>query len=152
ERNRDAFPKPPRLDLSPLERRALARAKLTTSELGDLSGEDVFRRTQGAIAPDRAEEIAALAAFQRLGSIGLECARDLVKLGLRRRDDLKGRDAIELYRSLCAMTNTRQDPCVEDVFRCAIAQVDHADLPEHLRAWHRWTPVRGLERGTMPDG
>jgi hypothetical protein len=146
-----ALSKPPRLDLSPAERRALARARLTTCELGDLSGEEVFRRTEGAIAPDRAEEIAALASFQRLGSVGLECARDFVKLGFSRRDELKGRDPVELYRRMCAITSTRQDPCVEDVFRCAIAQVDHADLPEEFRAWHRWTPLRGEAREALPD-
>jgi hypothetical protein len=143
--------KPPHLDLSDGERRALSRARVRTCEVGSMSGEELFRRTDGAIAPERADEIAALAAFQRLGSVGLECARDFVQLGMRRPEELKGRDPIELYDRLCKLTSSRQDPCVEDVLRCAIAQVEHPDLSEHWRAWHRWTPVRGKPRGTLPD-
>jgi predicted DNA-binding transcriptional regulator YafY len=143
--------KPPRLALTSSERRALSRAKLRTIDLGLLSGEEIFRHTGGAIAPERAEEIAALAAFQRLGSVGPECARDFVKLGMRELEDLRDADPSELYERLCELTSTRQDPCVEDVLRCAIAQVDHPDLPEAWRAWHRWTPLRGERRGTLPS-
>jgi predicted DNA-binding transcriptional regulator YafY len=143
--------KPPHLDLSDGERRALARARLRTCEIGSLSGEELFRRTDGAIAPERADEIAALAAFQRLGSVGLECARDFVQLGMRRLEELKGRDPIELYERLCKLTSSRQDPCVEDVLRCAIAQVEHPGLSEHWRVWHHWTPLRGQPRGTLPE-
>ena len=142
--------KAPRLDLTDSERRALSRAKVRIAEIGSMSGEELFRRTDGAIAPDRASEIAALAAFQRLGSIGLECARDLVRLGMTQRADLGGQDANELYERLCKLTRTRQDPCVEDVLRCAIAQVEHPGLPQEWRAWHRWTPLRGSPRGTLP--
>jgi len=142
--------KAPRLDLTDAERRALSRAKLRITEIGSLSGEELFRRTDGAIAPERASEIAALAAFQRLGSIGLECARDLVRLGFMKRKDLAGQDPNELYAHLCKLAHTRQDPCVEDVLRCAIAQVEHSDLPHEWRAWHRWTPLRGTPRGTLP--
>jgi predicted DNA-binding transcriptional regulator YafY len=146
----DGAVKPPRLDLTDAERRALSRAKLRITEIGSLSGEELFRRMGGAIAPERAGEIAALAAFQRLGSIGLECARDLVRLGLMQRADLEGQDANELYARLCKVTHTRQDPCVEDVLRCAIAQVEHPDLPREWRAWHRWTPLRGSPRSALP--
>jgi hypothetical protein len=150
DRVEDGAVKPPRLDLTDAERRALSRAKLRITEIGSLSGEELFRRMGGAIAPERAGEIAALAAFQRLGSIGLECARDLVRLGLMQRADLEGQDANELYARLCKVTHTRQDPCVEDVLRCAIAQVEHPDLPREWRAWHRWTPLRGSPRGALP--
>jgi predicted DNA-binding transcriptional regulator YafY len=143
--------KSPELDLSDAERRALARAKLRACEIGSLSPDELFRRTDGAIAPERASTIAALASFQRLGSIGIESARDLVELGLKTRDELAGQDPIVLYERLCTLTGTRQDPCVEDVFRCAIAQIDHPDLPAEWRAWHRWTPLRGTPRGTLPD-
>jgi predicted DNA-binding transcriptional regulator YafY len=140
----------PRLDLRDGERRALARARVRLSDVGAMSSDELFRRTDGAIAPERAEEIAALAAFQRLTSVGLECARDFVVLGMRRLDDLKGADPNALFERLCKLTSSRQDPCVEDVLRCAIAQVDHPDLPETWRAWNRWTPLRGKPRGTLP--
>ena len=149
--SRDGREKSPELDLSDSERRALARAKLRTCEIGSLSGDELFQRTDGAIAPERASAIAALASFQRLGSIGIECARDLVALGFKSREELAGQDPNALYERLCTQAGVRQDPCVEDVLRCAIAQVDHPDLPRKWSAWHRWTPLRGKPRGTMPD-
>lgn len=142
--------KPPKLDLSRAERRALARAKLRTHELASLSGRDLADRTHGSIELARCSELVALAAFQTLGSIGLESARDFVQLGFRRVDELVGQDPRELYARLCEATRARHDPCVEDAFRCAIAQAEDPDLPTSWRAWHRWTPLRGEPPGAKP--
>jgi predicted DNA-binding transcriptional regulator YafY len=101
-------------------------------------------------APVDADERAAWRAFQQLGSVGPATAGDLLLLGFRRVDELRGQDARELHARMCALTGTRQDPCVEDVFRCVIAQAEHADLPERLQQWHHWTPLRGQPPGTMP--
>ncbi|MCK6447769.1 MAG: helix-hairpin-helix domain-containing protein [Planctomycetes bacterium] len=150
---RQALPpsKAPKLDLTGAERRALARAKLRTHELASLSERELAERTHGAIELARCSELVALAAFQTLGSIGLESARDFVRLGFRRVEELVGRDPRELYSRLCESTRTRQDPCVEDAFRCAIAQAEDPDLPAPWRAWHRWTPLRGKPPGARPD-
>jgi hypothetical protein len=93
---------------------------------------------------------AAWRALQALGSVGPACADDLLLLGVRSADDLRGRDPNALYAELCERTGVRQDPCVEDVLRCVVAQADHPDLPAEYRRWYRWTPLRGSPRGTLP--
>jgi hypothetical protein len=44
------------------------------------------------------------------------------------------------------------DPCVEDTFRCAVAQATHGDLPAPLRHWWRWMSQRGEETVMLPAG
>ncbi|MCY2959967.1 MAG: hypothetical protein NTY35_07350 [Planctomycetota bacterium] len=138
------------MPLSPSERRTLRASGIRLAEIAPLGAAGFFRRMEGALSRDRCAEIAALADFQRLGSIGLESARDFVRLGLHRVEDLVGREPIELYDELCRLTKARHDPCVEDVMRCAIAQAEDPRLPPDLRDWWRWSCVRGQPRGTRP--
>lgn len=100
--------------------------------------------------PEDPDTRAAWRGFQKLGSVGPATANDLVLLGFRATAELSGRDPIELYDRICQITGERHDPCVEDAFRCAIAQADHPDLPTPWRRWHRWTPLRGKPAGTLP--
>lgn len=107
------------------------------------------RRPRGKGPQDPAER-AAWRAFQQLGSVGPACALDLVQLGFRSIEELRGQDPNELYVRLCELTNCRQDPCVEDTLRCAIAQAERPELPERWRQWFHWTPLRGQPAGTWP--
>ena len=95
-------------------------------------------------------ERAAWQAFQQLGSIGPACALDLVQLGFRSIEQLRGTDPNQLYARLCELTGSRQDPCVEDVLRCAVAQAELPELPDKWRQWFHWTPLRGKPAGTLP--
>lgn len=142
--------KRPNLDLDVRERAILRRARVRTTEIRDLGARELFRRTSGALSPRRCSEIAALADFQRLGSIGLEMARDFVALGYERVGDLVGRDPVELYDRLSQISGSRQDPCVEDALRCAIAQAEDPRLPGELRDWWKWTSVRGQPSSARP--
>jgi predicted DNA-binding transcriptional regulator YafY len=142
--------KPPKLELATSERRALQRARLKLVQLGSLTAEGLHARLGGAIELERCAELAALAEFQRLGSVGLETAKDLWLLGLRRTRDLVGKDPRLLHQRLCELTRSKQDPCVEDALRCAIAQAERPSLPAPWRAWHRWTPLRGSPPCTWP--
>ena len=127
---------------------ANAACRATTATATAKTAKGVARTKSGA--PADPDERAAWRTFQQLGSVGPATAGDLVQLGFRRIDELRGQDARELYDRMCALTGTRQDPCVEDVFRCVIAQAEQADLPERLQQWHHWTPLRGQPPGTMP--
>ena len=98
------------------------------------------------------DEKAARKAFQQLGSIGPRMADDLIRLGFRHVDELRGLDARELWRRMGELDGTPHDPCVEDTFRCAIAQAEDPDLPAEWRKWHNWTPLRGQPPGTLPKG
>lgn len=57
-------------------------------------------------------------------------------------DDLAQRDPDELYRELERLTKTRQDPCVLDTFRCAVAQARDPELPLEQRSWWYWSRLR----------
>lgn len=51
-----------------------------------------------------------------LPNIGPAMAKDFALLGVTEPQQLAGADPYALYASLCAVTGTRQDPCVLDVF------------------------------------
>ncbi len=77
-----------------------------------------------------------------LVSVGPRTEEDLALLGITRVDQLRGRDARDLYEQLCAATGQRHDPCAQDVFAAAIAQAEDADLPAAQRNWWWWSRVR----------
>jgi hypothetical protein len=54
--------------------------------------------------------------FTDLPNVGPAAARDFEVLGFSEPGQLVGADPLDLYRSLCIATGTRQDPCVLDVF------------------------------------
>jgi predicted RecB family nuclease len=64
-----------------------------------------------------------------LEGIGRAMLRDFDLLGVTSVEDLARRDAQELYERLSRITRSRQDPCVLDVFNCAIAQARDPELP-----------------------
>ena len=51
-----------------------------------------------------------------LPNIGPSLAGDLRLLGIEAPQQLQNAEAYRLYRRLCDITQTRQDPCVLDVF------------------------------------
>ena len=67
---------------------------------------------------------------------------DLRLLGVNTVPALARRSGDELYEKLCRVTKTRQDVCVLDVFRCAVAQAKDASLPEEQRNWWWWSRQR----------
>lgn len=77
-----------------------------------------------------------------MANVGPATLRDLERCGIRRVEDLKGRDATDLYKELCALTGTRQDPCVWDVFAAVIHE---AETGEKTPWWH-FTPIRKTTR------
>lgn len=79
-----------------------------------------------------------LRALQALPGVGPSIARDLVDLGVRRPDDLVGRDPDLLYESLCRLRGTRIDPCVKYVFRCAAYCAATPDPDPPLTRWWAW--------------
>ena len=80
--------------------------------------------------------------LQDLVSVGPAIRRDLAKLGVHSVADLARRDPERLYRELCRKTRTRQDPCVLDVFRAAVAQARDPGLPIEQCVWWYWSRRR----------
>lgn len=77
-----------------------------------------------------------------LPNVGPATARDLIRLGIRRPLDLKGREPRQLYDELCHLSGVRQDPCVFDVFAAAIDFVEGAPA----RPWWHYSSRRKKAR------
>lgn len=76
--------------------------------------------------------------FEDIPNVGKRMAEDFVLLGMRRPEELARQDAYDLYRKLCALTKTRQDPCVLDTYLAAIDFMQGAEP----RPWWAYTEAR----------
>lgn len=83
-----------------------------------------------------------------LAGIGKSIEANLHSLGVTSVTILAARDGDDLYHQLCAKTGTRQDPCVLDTFRCAVAQARDRRLPAARRNWWWWSRQR--KAGKLP--
>jgi predicted RecB family nuclease len=80
--------------------------------------------------------------LRSLSGVGPIIEADLHRLGIQSVDDLAKADGTRLYHSLCEVTGTRQDPCVLDTFRCAVAQAKDPFLPKEQTSWWWWSRQR----------
>ena len=105
--------------------------RLAGTVIGFLTGDraalrrhtDHVRKHHGADVPPPAPFGVGFKSGARLRRILTpdECwARDLHRLGYKTPQELAGQDAFVLYRRLCVLTATRQDPCVLDTFLAVI--------------------------------
>ncbi len=93
--------------------------------------------------------------FRDLFSVGSAIEKDFLLLGVENVSDLATRDPEKLYLQLCRKTQTRQDPCVLDVFRAAVAQARNPKLPAQQCTWWYWSRVRKAQaasRATKATG
>jgi hypothetical protein len=77
-----------------------------------------------------------------LRGVGPSIEANLRDLGVATVEQLAARDGHELYAALCRKTHTRQDPCVLDAFRCAVAQARDPHLPVEQCNWWWWSRQR----------
>jgi hypothetical protein len=77
-----------------------------------------------------------------LRGVGPSIEADLHDLGVDTVEQLALSDGRELYDALCKKTRTRQDPCVLDTFRCAVAQARDPRLPAEQCDWWWWSRQR----------
>ena len=80
-----------------------------------------------------------------LAGVGPATLKDLAQLGIRSVPELAESDGRELYEKLCDLTGVRHDPCLLDVFRCAVAQARDPNLPKEQRNWWYWSRARKNE-------
>ncbi len=86
--------------------------------------------------------------LEDLVSVGPAIRRDFEMLGIRTVAQLARHDPETLYKKLNRKTGVRQDPCVLDVFRAAIAQARDPHLPREQCVWWYWSRVR---KAQQPD-
>jgi Pathogenicity locus len=76
--------------------------------------------------------------LQALPNVGPAVARMLMRLGIERPDELRGRTAEQLYQQLCDIDGRRHDPCLLDTFTAAVDHVHGAPA----RPWWHYSRVR----------
>lgn len=81
-----------------------------------------------------------------LAGVGKAMLADFEILGIRSVAALARADGMRLYRKLEDVTGVKQDPCVLDVFHCAIAQARDPALPAEQRNWWWWSRQRKAAR------
>lgn len=145
---RPPIPPPNRTEVQAV-RTALEAAKHPLRTLPDISIDDAATLT--ALDSRLIERVRGYEDLQRLRSVGPSLAAKLMIAGYGCRADLAGGDPAAMYRDLCARLNRRVDPCVEDVFRCAVAQVRYPDMPDHYGDWWAWTAERGQPSVPRPE-
>jgi hypothetical protein len=82
--------------------------------------------------------------LRALPNVGPEIARKMMRLGIRGVDDLRGRDAQQLFRELEALDARRHDPCLLDTF---VAVVEYANGGP-ARPWWQYSRERKARAAT----
>ena len=129
------------LELSESERKNLRKNKIKKSEILEFSSDEL--ETLLEISEERAKEIYALADFQRIPSIGIKFAKDLVFLGYYTVEQLAEKNGAELTDEYERKRGFKTDPCVEDQFRLA---VDFAKSQDYSKRWWDFTDARKAYR------
>ncbi len=102
-------------------------------------------RPPKAPPPRKARHASECERLEQLPNIGPSIAADLRSLGVMLPQDLRGRDAFQLYQALCRLTGKRQDPCVLDTFMAATAFMDGGEA----RPWWSFTAERKARFGVV---
>jgi hypothetical protein len=125
------------LDLSGNERKNLKSHKIKKHEILNYASDELAAILD--VPESRAKEIRALADFQRIPSVGIKFAKDLVFLGYYTVKELKGKRGAELTDYYEKKRGYKTDPCVEDQFRLA---VDFARNGDPSKRWWNFTNER----------
>lgn len=78
------------------------------------------------------------AGLESIPGVGRSIARDLRRLGVRRVEDLRGRDPAHLYDELESISGAHVDRCVLYVFRCAVHYAGDPEPDGELTKWWNW--------------
>jgi AraC-like DNA-binding protein len=120
-----------RLDILITEKRKLRANKIRLNEIHHHSRDDLQRILN--ISKLRAMELIALSEFQRIPSIGIRFAHDLISLGFYSLKDIQGKDPAKLTDRYERLMGVWMDPCVEDQFRLVTYYANHPS--ESLNWW-----------------
>ena len=73
--------------------------------------------------------------LQKLPNVGSATARDLFSIGIRKVEDLKGKDPEKLYRKLEKFAGTHVDRCVLYVMRSLVYMADSGKRDPKQVSW-----------------
>jgi Pathogenicity locus len=76
--------------------------------------------------------------LREIPGVGVKTDADMKEIGIKRVDDLKGRDPQELYDTLCFEKGVTIDRCMLYVFRCAVYYASNDEHDPELLKWWNW--------------
>lgn len=79
-----------------------------------------------------------LSALMEIPGVGEKIAQDLWEIGVKAPADLRGRDPLELYQSLCSLKGGTVDRCVLYVFRSSVYYASYERHDPELLKWWNW--------------
>lgn len=88
---------------------------------------------------ERANYIRGLAQFQSIPSIGPKIAHRVVEMGYYSLEQIAHKVGSDLINEWEQKSGYREDPCLEDAFRCI---VHHANHPRSSKSWFHFTSER----------
>jgi hypothetical protein len=118
--------------LTDAEKQTLKAQKINQKILQDHAPDEVAVLLNAS--PKRAKELQALADFQSIPSLGINFAEELIGQGYYSLEQLKGKDAVELFDAFEKHCGTWADPCVEDSYRLLVHYIEKRD--DSKRWWH----------------
>lgn len=126
-----------KLNLSHSERKKLRSNKIKISEILDFAADEL--QVILGVTTERAKAIQALAEFQKIPSVGIRSAEDLIYLGYYSIAEIKGKDGVQLTEAFEQKKGYWIDPCMEDVFRlvCHVANTN-----DYTKNWWDFTKER----------
>jgi hypothetical protein len=133
------------LELSPDEKLLLKTKGISQKKLLGYAADEIIAvlEAQG----HRAKALQALVDFQRIPSIGIMFAKDLMRAGYYSLDELKTKPGAYLFDEFENMNGYHTDPCVEDQFRLV---VHYANNPGSNKKWWDFTNERKAYRVEYP--
>jgi len=81
--------------------------------------------------------------FQDIPNVGEAIEKDLILLGFKEPIELTGKDPYQMYADFCALTDSRQDPCLIDVFISAVRYMEGGPA----KKWWEFTAERKKKYG-----
>jgi hypothetical protein len=81
---------------------------------------------------------AAVRSLKTLPGVGSSVAEDLIRLGFRSAEELKGQDPEALFRRLEELEGRPVDRCMLYVLRCAVYAVTDPDPRPDRLLWWAW--------------
>ena len=81
---------------------------------------------------------AAVKQLEQIPGVGKKIAQDMRNIGINSVDDLKGREAEQLYQKLCDFKASPVDRCMLYVFRSAIYYAQNSRHDPELLKWWNW--------------
>jgi hypothetical protein len=113
------------LGLTVAEKLYLRKEKISLKTLRDYAIDEIASVLNAS--PERAKELYALAEFQSIPSLGIGFAKELISQGYFSFEQLRGKEAVELFNAYEKHCGCWADPCVEDSYRLLVHYIEHQD-------------------------